>query len=274
MFGLFKKASQAKPAVAAEIGTSAPPEISIGRAFCQNGYVRLPQVFGAEDIAAFRAAAIGVLPASAPPYQPQFSNTALFGEPFRPIFRNPQLNDGLQTLLGDDFLFLNEFSLQDSHFSGWHTDTTSPEAKAGHEFHWSPGFLLVNVAIYLQDNKGNGGGLDVVPRSHLRDDPLAVTMRGGQVENPYGDAITIDSKAGDVVIFHLRVSHRSSLVTSAPSNDAERKLALFLIAGANNAMTQRYRLWIDQYAKMNGDARPAIPDEFRAFASNSGLRIL
>jgi len=262
MFSLFKASARTEP------------NPSLGRDFCQNGFVRLPRIFNRDEIAAFRSAALKVLPPSAPPYKPQFSNTALFHEPFLRIFRNSRLIEALRTLLGEDFLFLNEFALQDSHFSGWHSDTTSPEAKAGHEFHWSPTFLVLNVAIYLQDNDGNGGGLDVVPKSFLRDDPLAITMRGGQVTNPYQDAVTIDSAAGDVVMFHLRMSHRASEVKRPARNDAERKFALFMIAGANNALTRRYRVWLDQYDKMNETSRPAVPEEFRSLLSAGGLQIL
>jgi hypothetical protein len=250
------------------------PKISLGRDFCQNGFVRIREVFSRKEIAAMRTAAIGILPPNAPPYQPQFSDTVFFHEPFRQILRNARLTEGLRTLLGEDFLFLNEFSLHDSHFSGWHTDTTSPEAKAGHEFHWSPTYLVLNAAIYLQDNDGSGGGLDVVPKSHLHDDPLAITMRGGQVSNSYESAITIESKAGDVVIFHLRMSHRASEVKRVARSDAERKLAFFMIAGANNASTRRYREWLDQYDKMNNVTRPAIPEDFQTFLSGGGLQII
>jgi hypothetical protein len=249
-------------------------DLSLGRKFCQSGFVRVPEILGRRQVAAFRKAAIAALPANAPPYQPQFSNTAVFEEPFRQVFRNERLIRTLRGLLGDDFVFLTEFSLHDSFYAGWHTDTTSPNAKAGHEFHWSPTFTLVQIAIYLQDNGANGGGLDVVPRSHLADDPLAIQMRGGTVENPYRDVVTIGSKAGDAVIFHLRISHRASLSQSPARNDGERKLALFMVAGPNNASTRRYREWLDQYDGMNGSSRPTIPAEFRTFLADAGLRII
>jgi ectoine hydroxylase-related dioxygenase (phytanoyl-CoA dioxygenase family) len=84
----------------------------------------------------------------------------------------------------------------------------------------------VNAAIYLQDNRDNGGGLDVVPGSHLRDDPLAAALRRERglpnvnrmsepVADPCRDPVSLRCLAGDVVIFHLRVSHRSSLRTRA-----------------------------------------------------------
>jgi hypothetical protein len=274
MFGLFKAKKPAQAATPSLSNIQPRRDVSLGRMFCQNGFVHLPGVFGREEIRAFRRACIGAVPVAKPPYQPQFSNSALFGEPFRPIFRNGRLTESLRSLLGDDFLFLNEFSLQDSHFSGWHTDTTSPEAKAGHEFHWSPTFLVVNVAVYLQDNDGNGGGLDIVPGSHVRDDPLAITMQGGQVSDPYASAKTVDGRAGDVVIFHLRVSHRSSIPVRNARNDLERKLALFMIAGQNNAMTRRYREWLVQYDVMNGVKRPLVPADFLSFLVDARLEIL
>jgi len=262
MLGLFRTSAPAKP------------EISIGRDFCQNGFVRIPEVFSREEIAAFRVAAIGALPSNSPPYRPQFSSTALFREPLRQVFHNPRFTGPLRSLLGDDFVFVNEFALHDSNYAGWHTDTTSPEAKAGHEFHWSPTYLVVQVAIDLQDNGKNGGGLDVVPRSHLADDPLAITMRGGKVAAPYQGAVTIESKAGDVVVFHLRTSHRATVSKSPARNDSERKLALFMVAGANNASTRRYREWLNEYDQMNRVKRPPIPAEFLEFMSSVGLQII
>jgi hypothetical protein len=270
MFSFIRKIARAVPRPA---GASAPA--SLGRMFCQKGFVQLPQVFSPEDVAAFRAAAIDVLPPAKPPYQPQSSNTALFDEPFRRVLRNDLLIRALRELLGEDFLFINEFALHDSIYAGWHSDTASPEAKGGHEFHWSPAFLMLNAAIYLQDNDDNGGGLDVVPGSHLRDDPCAITMKGGrQARGAYDDAVTIRSKAGDVVMFHLRISHRASVTKRPASNHVERKLALFLIAGANNAPTRRYRTWLDQYDGMNKVVRPSVPESFRAELNSNRLQVL
>lgn len=252
----------------------AAASVSIGRAFCQNGFVPLPQVFTRAEIEGFRRAAIDLLPANALPFKAQFSNAALFHEAFRGIFRNQRLLSALRELLGDDFVFVNEFALHDSYFSGWHSDTSSPEAKGHHEFHWSPRFMLMNVAIYLQDNRDNGGGLDAVPKSFLRDDPLALSLRGIQVAEPYKDGATIRSNAGDVVVFHLRTSHRSSDATREAQSDAERKLALFMIVGPNNELTRSYRTWIDEYDRMNGSSRATVPDEFRSFLSDNGLRII
>ncbi|MCK9914446.1 phytanoyl-CoA dioxygenase family protein [Microbacteriaceae bacterium K1510] len=238
----------------------------IGRDFCQNGFTRLPGTFSSGDIAEMRRAAIGILPPNEKPYRVQFTTDAHTREPIRSIiFGNERLIGALRKLLGDDFLLINELSLQDCHYSGWHADTTSPEAKAGHDFHWSPRFLMVNVAVYLQD-----GGLDVVPSSYVRNDPLADTMLGrGTAPDPYGAGISVPSVAGDTVIFHLRTSHRAT-----PMQSEERKLALFMIAGPNNDMTRRYREWLDQYSVMQGSQRPDIPEDFKAFLAEKRIGII
>ena len=116
-----------------------PPEahVSLGREFCQNGFVIVPKVFTSEEIAAFRSHAIHILPPNKHPFKSQFISQAPFTEKlFREtIFRNTRFISAFRELLGDDFTFVNEAGLHDSFHAGWHTDTTSPEAKGGHEFH-------------------------------------------------------------------------------------------------------------------------------------------
>ena len=245
--------------------------LSITRQFCQQGYVILPQLFSSEDIAVMRKAAAGLFPDNRPPYEPRFSNDAHFIEPIRStIFNNAKLLGSMRELLGDDFLFLNEFGLHDSFFSGWHSDTSSPEAKGGHEFHWSPQFCVVNAAIYLQD-----GSLDVIPGSYVCDDPLAQKMLNKpSPENAYDSALSLPSKAGDVVIFHLRTSHRATPMSKAPSTESERKFALFMIAGLDNAHTRRYREWLDEYDRMNQTQRPAVRNDFRDYMQARSLKVI
>ena len=197
----------------------------------------VPQVFDQTEMAELRRAAIAQFPNNRPPFEPQFSSTAVFQEPFRRVFRNRKFIQALRAVLGEDFVFVNEFGLHDSFYVGWHTDTATPEGKVGHEFHWSPGFCVVQIAIYLQDNNENGGGLDVVPGSYVRDDPFSASMRREngfppvnrmpEPTDPYRDAVSLRSRAGDLVIFHLRLHHRASRRRSEAQNDVDRKLAMF-----------------------------------------------
>lgn len=261
-----------------------PAGVSLQRSFCQDGFVALPEVFDQAEMAEIRRAAIAHFPQNQPPFEPMFSNTALYQEPFRRVFRNLKFIQALRSVLGDDFVFINEMSLHDSFYVGWHTDTASPEFKLDREFHWSPGFCLVQIAIYLQDNAGNGGGLDIVPGSYVRDDPFASRMRREkglpnvsrmvETEDPYRGAVSIRSRVGDVAIFHLRSSHRASRRSSEAQSDADRKLAMFMVAGPNNAQTRGYRTWLDEYDQLNGTKRPVIPDDFRSLMSGIGHSVI
>lgn len=287
MLGKFFKAHLPAPGSELSDFVPADPRVSMGREFCQNGFVIVPRLFSREEISAFRKRSLDLLPENRPPYKNQFIDQAPFTEKlFREtIFRNERFISTFRDLLGEDFTFINEASLHDSFHSGWHTDTTSPEAKGGHEFHWSPEFLIINAAIYLQDNDGGGGGLDVVPGSYLRDDPYAITLRRENgfppshriAEDPAAfsnNAVTLRAKAGDVVFFHFRTWHRSSIPTAPALDDERRKLALFLTAGRNNRLTRRYCIWLEEYAKMNGTSRVDPPAELKSLLSNLGLSIV
>jgi len=86
---------------------------------------------------------------------------------FRWILKHSNFISTLKSLLGEDFVFLPEMSAQASAYGGWQKDTGSQEA-AGHFFQWDKGYLMLEAAIYLQNNDTSGGGLDVVPRSHTK----------------------------------------------------------------------------------------------------------
>lgn len=268
-------------------GTYTPVEPrALGRTYCQEGFVALTGAFSQEDIASMRKAAAAAFSHNATPPFPagSLSETILFEPAFRPIFENEKLIGALRTLFGNDFVFVNEIGIQDSCFGGWHTDTSSAEGKGGHTFLWSPRFMTANVAIYLQDNGPCGGGLDIIPGSYTRNDPLAKSIRrdkGMNVEefgpdevDPYRDGLTITTKAGDALIFHMRTRHRASPAVQLPSTAEERKLAMFLIAGPNNDETRQYRAWLDEYDVISNTKRPIVPEQCRAFLSSRGLSMI
>ncbi|MET0530123.1 MAG: phytanoyl-CoA dioxygenase family protein [Microvirga sp.] len=255
------------------------------RTYCQNGFVTVPKVLPPETVANMRQVAMDLLPPNEPPFSSFMSETVLFDPAFRPIFESDALIGTLKTIFGDDFLFVNEFGLQDSSFGGWHTDMTSAEGKGRHTFHWSPKFMTANMAIYLQENGDHGGGLDIVPRSYIYDDPLSKQIRierGFSIdefledeEDPwYAQGATIASKAGDATIFHMRSRHRASPARIRPQTQEERKLAMFFIVGPNNEETRAYRNWLDEYDVISNTKRPIIPDEFSSFFEARGLRMI
>lgn len=86
------------------------------------------------------------------------------------VLTHPPLLKALNSLLGDDFVFLPEMGAHCGGYGDWHKDTTAQE-RAGERFHWSTDYLLVEAAMYLQPNTSDyGGGLSVRPGSHNEPD--------------------------------------------------------------------------------------------------------
>jgi hypothetical protein len=143
-------------------------------------------------------------------------------------------------------------SAHQSGYVGWHKDTTSIE-KEGHRFHLEPGALFVQVGIYLQDNGPRGGGLEVMPGSHRwRTDPF-VARSSSAIARFVNDqvldrwrarrAYAIPSRAGDAVIFNLRLNHRATRPPFPPEQleEHERKLAVFLVCAGDYERALQYR---------------------------------
>jgi ectoine hydroxylase-related dioxygenase (phytanoyl-CoA dioxygenase family) len=177
----------------------------------------------------------------------------------------------LKALLGDDFVVLPDSSITVDRWNVLHTDTSSWEM-AGMYIHRDPGFRMVTVGLYLQDAEEGAGGLYVVPGSHLRGDPTTTLRRknssiwsrakqkllGGKSltqqlealpENV--DGVNIPSKAGDMIVFDMRMLHRSqspdAAVRPAPSGG---RIAFFSRCVRNNP--DHIRSYID-YMKQKPD---------------------
>ena len=188
------------------------------------------------------------------------------------LLAHPPLVESLSVVLGQDFTYLPEMAAHSSFFSKWHKDTQSPEA-AGHEFHWDDDYLMVEAAIYLQDNNEYGGGLDVVPGSHNR--PVATRKQRIQAwferKRPY----SIPSKAGDLVLFHFRIDHRATppkFGRKAPTGDA-RKLAIFFACSRNNAHVRPYIEFLKEYSPMSYIDGHEYPPELLDYADKNGLNL-
>jgi hypothetical protein len=162
---------------------------------------------------------------------------------------HPPIVSALKFLLGSNFVFLPEMAAHSSNYSGWHKDTTSQEC-GGHKFHWQDNYLMVEAALYLQDNNQYGGGLDVVPGSHRYADLYATAagqklLRNGK--NYKSLQYSIPSKAGDLVLFHFRVDHKATLPTTCSIESippAQRKLAMFFACSTNNEHVTNYKQFL------------------------------
>lgn len=181
------------------------------------------------------------------------------------LFHEPSLAV-VRRLFGDDFVVLRESVAQREQYGGWHKDTTSQEL-AGERFHYEPGFRMAEVAFYLQDDsEALGGGVEVAPGTHLEQpDPYANRglvdralgrVRGGP-KAPTG-ATRAPVKAGDLVVFDFRISHRASRGREARPAGNE-KLAIFQAVSANSGHAATYHDFITGrpgYGYLDGFAWP------------------
>jgi len=185
---------------------------------------------------------------------------------FEFLLENETFLNIFREILGADFVFIPEMVAHDSSFGDWHKDTTSLEY-SGHLFHYESDFLMIQTAVYLQDNTEEyGGGLVAVPGSHMEPYPdkyVASRMIAHKNSAKFGVRIKnhllrflkicgykpkeltrsgqvhIPSKAGDVVIFNLKLDHKAAWPKRNIPNE-RRKLALYFVCSKNNRHARAY----------------------------------
>lgn len=210
----------------------------------KDGFIHCKNVFSENDIKIFRSIVEKIY--EEPNISPGDNNYVKWNifnnhKSLRPLLFNKFIIDLLKKILGDDFVLLNDMSMLKSSFKGWHKDTSNL-AFSGARFHYEKDFLLLNVIIYLQENTETlGGGLDVIPGSHLEkfDELVTPLSAGGKKDISYyikrikpklkliyldifekyfkikidtkkNIKYTIPNKIGDVVIFDQRITHKAT----------------------------------------------------------------
>lgn len=176
----------------------------------------------------------------------------------------PRLCNTLTSLLGHPFVVVPQTSAEYNRFGYFHTDTTGAEA-SGQIFHHQKEFRIVTVAIYLQDNDEYGGGIRLGVGSHKKPDPYIELNQIKELKRkkysqsklkqlikkisrnrlfdwntPFyerSDGLDILSKAGDVVIWDMRLAHRASPKRRSGISPQGNKIGIFLTCGANNHIT-------------------------------------
>lgn len=140
--------------------------------FVQRGFLQVPGALSRAQAGELRQTveALFAQPSAHPDDGPKGREDLFCRYPeLRWLLAHPPIVGALRSLLGDDFLYVHEATAHRDRYAGWHKDTTSQERR-GHDFHWQPGFAMVQCAIYLQDNTSAGGGLSVLPGSHITPD--------------------------------------------------------------------------------------------------------
>jgi len=173
----------------------------------------------------------------------------------RDTIANEKIINSLKILLGDELVLMPPASCIRNSFWNLHTDVTTMTSQ-GYPVSQRPDFTGVAIAIYLQDNDEQGGGMFVVPETHkLEKDPLVNqklwqkginipfghkilrALTGNRYPN-YDDfskyeigGIDIPSKAGDMLVLDMRLLHRGSQVQPGVKK-TRTKLGIFTTATA------------------------------------------
>lgn len=151
--------------------------------FEEQGYCVFKKIFAPETIAAIREECLRILPKQHAPYSTQYIQSIFNNPAIRDlVLGNKKVIDAIKSVMGDDFVLIDETSLHDSAFGGAHTDTTSLEA-AGLDLHKQPNFLMSQWAVYPQSNSKFGGGLSLAPASHKLPDPFVEQHRHNVEKN-------------------------------------------------------------------------------------------
>ena len=164
-----------------------------------DGYAVLPGFLDATEIARLRAIVGGFFEAgngviySLGQTQP---NAAVEVPELSFLFADPRITGFFKQLYGEDgTLFTGHCDIHNSMVSDWHRDTGGP----GHPYFDEPCFTdecrVYKMAFYLQDHE-DGNGLTVYPGSHKQDGPAT------------GEPVSLMSRAGDAVVFDVRIQHR------------------------------------------------------------------
>jgi len=269
---------------------------SLKEQFDRDGFVILPAVYSSGEQAALREASTRIF-ASAPTFPGDRTNIRFDWIARHPELRRIALNEKfvrcMKEVAGRDFLVMPDSAFMDSCYGGWHRDT-GPQEKYGNLFHYEPGFLLINVALYLQDNHElYAGGLDIVPGSHKTQATWWQKQKSSNSKVKFvfhhlikrkilsddfvhrrKGAYSIPSRAGDVVLFHHQCDHRATQLKASAVPELRRKLALFFSCSANNHLARSYvdhcrgrsdTIYLKDYAYPPGffeDIGSALPENF------------
>jgi hypothetical protein len=233
----------------------------ISTQFEQEGCIVIKGVLSAETVQTLRSFFLPVFHAEKTNLLP---DAVLRYPEILKILSSRKLVHALTTLLGKKFVVPPYSSVEFNRFGVFHTDTTGAEIN-NQTFHKENEFRMVTVAVYLQDNNEYGGGIRLAPGTHKLSDPyveltkqkaafrqqfkqspvkqvLKRLTRGRLYDwdKPFREhvrGVDIQSKAGDAVIWDMRMAHRASpprMKGPAPNGG---KVAIFFTCGANNSIT-------------------------------------
>lgn len=206
--------------------------------FWKDGFLIRRSLFSEDELLQFRSyAATFVKP----------SGDLFCDEVFRKLITDTRLCSIAADLLGSTPVYFGDCGLGVNTKPGrWHKD--NPHRYNKNLADWKGRYPIVRFGIYLQDHASSSGGLGIRRGSHM------------SATRYKGKPIYIDTRIGDVVMWHFRATHRATVslmkvlnvavhsqkvdkylvpdfMKHPPSND---RLAVFVTYGAEGPDLDRY----------------------------------
>jgi Phytanoyl-CoA dioxygenase (PhyH) len=197
----------------------------------QDGYALIRDVLSAEEVDRARAVFDEYLLSDADA-ENEIEPNALLKKPEMAFMFEERLVQAFIMWLGGTLTYYPNFLARLNRFTDWHVDHGFvPEhlTQTGHLY--DANFRHLQCIIYFQDNSpGPGGGLDVRPRSHrwAAGDHFP---KYDEFASSYPDTFSIDSRAGDLIVFDGRLMHRA---TPADGTHKLRKYGVFWSVSRND----------------------------------------
>ncbi|WP_241538307.1 phytanoyl-CoA dioxygenase family protein [Xenorhabdus sp. KK7.4] len=180
---------------------------------------------------------------------------------FHAILKN-KIVTAIKDIFGRDFSLFPNFTIRESIYIPWHNDAyflpdevINPKTQ----------LQFMQCAIYLQDNDlEHGGGITLIPFSHRLDQATVKNM----LNTPQIYEKVIMSKAGDLILWDNRITHRSTYPDKTPDNT---KLALQWTVSASGQHNESYLQYLRDRAQRSmhvSDYLPKSPKPYFADMPN------
>lgn len=151
------------------------------------------------------------------------------------IVFSSKLVDSIKSAFHSDYIMFPDLEVQynliggasqNGIFSGWHVDSNSEGLK---EYLADQNYGFAKVGVYFQDNDSKyAGGIDLVPSSHKF--PQIGSLKSRILLKKLMNKLqilfkakTINSKAGDALIFDSRLQHRSTRLNAKGGQNSSKK---------------------------------------------------
>jgi Phytanoyl-CoA dioxygenase (PhyH) len=201
--------------------TEAPVRIDL-EAFDRKGYAVVPKALASDEVESLRGLCSSLQEELGEGEELAASRILELPEVSLVPFK-PRIVEALRTLLGDGYTLFPNITIRRSLYVPWHVDEAFAGPQRAHV--WKPGFLQVQCAIYLQDNsEAEGGGLDVIEASHklspsIKGPNSLASWTARRVANRFRPKRRLPLEAGDMVMWHARLIHRSTPASAAPKTE-------------------------------------------------------